>query len=121
MLAAIDAAYPFGMRQYTPYKEWLQERAKAMSELTTDPNFRPCPVCGAGIGRSCREIVADGTREGSGRAKPRRELETFHEARAPQLALAGVDVVPRGNGPLFERNEPRGVPDEDGAYGDIED
>lgn len=25
-MAAIDAAYPFGMRKYSPYKTWLKER-----------------------------------------------------------------------------------------------
>lgn len=26
----VDDAYPFGMRQYTPYKEWLEERNVAL-------------------------------------------------------------------------------------------
>lgn len=75
MLRKIDDAYPFGMRKYTPYKEWLAERAKAMSELTTDPTWRPCPTCRARIGRPCRGIGRGGS--------------PFHEARSPQMTLPG--------------------------------
>lgn len=30
---AIDNAYPFGQRKYTPYKMWLEERAAAFYKL----------------------------------------------------------------------------------------
>jgi hypothetical protein len=29
----IDAAYPFGLRKYTPYKVWLEERKETFIEL----------------------------------------------------------------------------------------
>tara|TARA_R100001086_G_scaffold248247_1_gene184651 strand:+ start:4587 stop:4856 length:270 start_codon:yes stop_codon:yes gene_type:complete len=32
-LAAIDAAYPFGRREYWPYKQWLKMRRVAMVVL----------------------------------------------------------------------------------------
>lgn len=33
LVKAIDAAYPFGMREYTPYKIWLEERKKVLIKL----------------------------------------------------------------------------------------
>lgn len=57
MLKAIDAAYPFGMRRYTPYKEWLDERAKATDALALEPGHRICKVCGAKPFRPCKDIV----------------------------------------------------------------
>ena len=54
--AAIDNAYPFGARKYTPYKIWLEERKKALTRLglyTTPstwrcmyhPNNQTCLFC----------------------------------------------------------------------------
>jgi hypothetical protein len=41
---AIDAAYPFGAREYHPYKIWLSERAKAFEELgLREPRPKPMP------------------------------------------------------------------------------
>lgn len=56
MLKAIDESYPFGMRKYTPYKEWLAERAKAVDELATEPIHRICKVCGAKPFKLCRDL-----------------------------------------------------------------
>jgi len=55
MLAVIDAAYPFGERRYTPYKEWLDERAKATDALAREPIHRICRVCGAKPFRPCKD------------------------------------------------------------------
>lgn len=33
ILKRIDAAYPFGLREYHPYKLWLDERKKAKKQL----------------------------------------------------------------------------------------
>ncbi len=43
-IQAIDAAYPFGARKYTPYKVWLEERKKALLRLNLYkvPGNRKC-------------------------------------------------------------------------------
>lgn len=63
LLKLVDAAYPFGQRQYHPYKVWLSERKRAMAavQLMTagtdvDVLMRVCRACGAGINRRCRMI-----------------------------------------------------------------
>jgi hypothetical protein len=56
MIKALDAAYPFGERRYTPYKEWLDERAKAIDALATKPVHRICRVCGAKPNRPCKDL-----------------------------------------------------------------
>ena len=33
IVAAIDAAYPFGERAMTPYKQWLAARRKMLAQL----------------------------------------------------------------------------------------
>ena len=40
----IDAAYPFGIRKYTPYRIWLQERKKTLIRLNLyeTPGNRKC-------------------------------------------------------------------------------
>lgn len=45
LVKAIDNAYPFGERKYTPYKIWLEERRKALVRLNlyTPPKNRKCP------------------------------------------------------------------------------
>ncbi len=44
LLAAIDAAYPFGERAMHPYKVWLKERSKAMRMLGLMPGAKtPVP------------------------------------------------------------------------------
>ncbi|MBD2568359.1 hypothetical protein [Anabaena lutea] len=40
---AIDAAYPFGAREYHPYKIWLSERADAFHELGLLDPKKPKP------------------------------------------------------------------------------
>lgn len=37
----IDAAYPFGQRQYHPYKIWLSERKAALKGTQWEPKKRP--------------------------------------------------------------------------------
>ena len=56
ILRAIDDAYPFGERRYTPYTLWLDERAKAINEIATKPIHRICRVCGAKPARPCRDV-----------------------------------------------------------------
>jgi hypothetical protein len=56
ILKALFDAYPFGERRYTPYKEWLDERAKAIDALATEPIQRICKVCGAKPMRACRDV-----------------------------------------------------------------
>lgn len=104
MLKAIDADYPFGERKYTPYKEWLEERRKAMTELALangdrDPTLRPCPACGAKILRPCRDlegtaiadarvILADAIEDGRQRLRvPLLRAMTVHAARLPAVEL----------------------------------
>ncbi len=41
LLAAIDAAYPFGQRTGHPYKMWLQERRRLISMLRIDTAEQP--------------------------------------------------------------------------------
>lgn len=36
LLAAVDAAYPFGERAHHPYKAWLAERAQLIDDLKSD-------------------------------------------------------------------------------------
>lgn len=36
-VAAIDAAYPFGVRAYFPYKAWLSERKKYLCKFGHQP------------------------------------------------------------------------------------
>lgn len=54
----VDAAYPFGAREYWPYKAWLKERRRlfCLHNIITSRN-RPKPVDG---------ILADGPVIGSG-------------------------------------------------------
>lgn len=62
LLAAIDAAYPFGPREHFPYKAWLAERTAFRARRAAaaqGPIARPCGACGAKIGRPCREIAGD--------------------------------------------------------------
>lgn len=77
MKTRLDAAYPFGMRKYTPYKLWLEERAKALSEYASmigdaAPDRRVCRVCRAGLGRRCRPLDGEPI-EGDYHAVRRRE------------------------------------------------
>lgn len=80
MIKAIDDAYPFGERRYAPYKEWLDERAKAISAMATLPIHRICKACGARPFRPCRNI-SDGTRKAD-----------LHMSRR---------LLPEDSGPLF--------------------
>lgn len=57
MMKALDAAYPFGERRYTPYKEWLDERAKALDALATKPIHRICRICGAKPNRARKDVA----------------------------------------------------------------
>lgn len=58
IMDAIDRAYPFGPRQYHPYKMWLAERALTKERLFSsgDPITRSCPACGAKPGKPCLSI-----------------------------------------------------------------
>jgi hypothetical protein len=38
---AIDAAYPFGMRQYSPYKSWLKARREYLVRFGYVPRNSP--------------------------------------------------------------------------------
>lgn len=73
LIKRIDAAYPFGPRQYHPYKMWLEERRRAIARIDaptlTGPIGRKCGTCGQGAGRPCQAI------DGSG------ALGHFHAAR----------------------------------------
>ncbi len=64
LLPKIDAAYPFGQRSHTPYKQWLTERRAAIAMLWSEPlggpMSRPCPACGAGVDRPCRVLEGAG-------------------------------------------------------------
>jgi hypothetical protein len=113
MLDAIDASYPFGERAYHPYKVWLKERRKAIAELAdaaglSDPLVRPCPACGAGIKRLCRDIdgskffaenravADDADAEGKTDVAMQLRAMSIHEARLPDGVLL-ADL------PLFSR------------------
>lgn len=80
MLAKIDEAYPFGPRRYTPYKIWLEERAKATDALATAPGDRICRTCGAKPFRPCRDVTT---------------RAVLAEPHASRLGMGGE------NGPLF--------------------
>jgi hypothetical protein len=43
-MAIIDAAYPFDVRQYHPYKIWLAERRKYMAMHDGRPNPERLPM-----------------------------------------------------------------------------
>jgi hypothetical protein len=78
IIAAIDAAYPFGERANWPYKAWLAARKQALLALgrdPLDPLAGTCPACGAPPRRPCRQLGPDDT-------------ATIHAARV--------------DGPLFE-------------------
>lgn len=87
MRTEITDAYPFGMRRYTPYKEWLDEVAKAIDELATKPHERLCKVCGAKPWRPCRDVETGATRA------------VMHEHRLGRPEAAGplfdTHIVPR--------------------------
>jgi hypothetical protein len=78
LLKRIDAAYPFGPRQYHPYKCWLQERKLLQQRLASDggPLSRPCAACGVAAGKACREYAK---RWDIGTHYPL--ADGFHEAR----------------------------------------
>lgn len=42
--AAIDAAYPFGERQYWPYKAWLKARKAYLSKFGPVGRIQPAPL-----------------------------------------------------------------------------
>lgn len=39
--AAVDAAYPFGMRAYSPYKTWLRARREYLCRYGYQPKGKP--------------------------------------------------------------------------------
>ncbi len=41
--AAVDAAYPFGIRDHHPYKIWLRERRAYLSKFGYQPKRQPIP------------------------------------------------------------------------------
>lgn len=44
-LKAVDAAYPFGMRKYHPYKQWLKIRRQILTQQgLIDPKHRVAQV-----------------------------------------------------------------------------
>ncbi len=103
LLDLIDAAYPFGMREYWPYKVWLSERrAWRLSRIAPDsPMAIVCGACGADIGKKCREYLNPRAAGEDARwpiGEPRPELDYFHEARLERFKQAT-------NGPLFEALE----------------
>lgn len=59
MLERIDKAYPFGPRKNLPYRMWLLERKLAMTRISTNPLFRVCGACGAGIAKRCKDMGCD--------------------------------------------------------------
>lgn len=77
---AIDGAYPFGERKYTPYKHWLAARKATLDTLWPPVNAidRDCPVCGAKPRSPCVSLDGSATMfevlYGS---------QTFHEGRTP--------------------------------------
>lgn len=89
VMAAIDAAYPFGPRSHHPYKIWLDERRKLTRELVkagaASPLAIDCKACGAGTGRPCRDI------ERGGKLTDQHGVEAFHDTRDK-----------RSSGPLFD-------------------
>lgn len=81
ILAAIDDAYPFGMRQYDPYKMWLLERKAAAKGLFLSPLGIYCRECKAPIGKLCR-----------GRA-----VGDYHAIRDAQPTLAKMPLFDGGS------------------------
>lgn len=77
MMSAIDGVYPFGERRYTPYAVWLEERAKALDELATEPIHRLCKVCRARPLRACRDVATG------------EKMSTFHEYRIGKSTASG--------------------------------
>jgi hypothetical protein len=55
---AIDAVYPFGERQYHPYKQWLKERRAYL--LKYDPKAPPPPLVRDMLAEKLSERVASG-------------------------------------------------------------
>jgi len=86
MLAAIDRAYPFGERRYTPYKLWLEERAKAIDALALAPGHRICGTCGAKPFRPCRDVV-------TGRALPNLHGSRLGKSGPVGPLFGGADAV----------------------------
>jgi hypothetical protein len=88
LLKLIDQAYPFGPRQYHPYKCWLLERAAVRVRLFP-PNpgalARTCPACGVGPDRQCIDYQNRGDNYTFGPP-----MEGFHASRETP-----------GSGPLF--------------------
>ena len=80
LLPLIDAAYPFGPRQYTPYKQWLAARKAAIESLWPPEKAidRMCPVCGAKPRNPCVDM--DGS---ANMFEVLYGSQTFHEGRTP--------------------------------------
>jgi hypothetical protein len=97
VLAAIDAAYPFGPRSHHPYKCWLAER-KLVRELLarnadSGPLSKRCPACGVGPGRDCIDYQSRGDNYVFGPPMDG-DLGQFHASR-----------VNPPSGPLFGETE----------------
>jgi hypothetical protein len=96
IVAAVDRAYPFGLRKHHPYKIWLDERRKLIDllirggESGAAPTAVSCPACGVARGCPCRDIV------NGGRYVNEHGEELFHDARRS-----------RDSGPLFAGVPPR--------------
>lgn len=74
VLKAIDDAYPFGMREYDPYKSWLFERSIAARSIFNSPLGLFCRTCRAKIGAPCR-------------GSELRMIDGYHRERTIQQAL----------------------------------
>jgi hypothetical protein len=122
----VSKSYPFGMREYTPYKIWLEEVNFAKDQLAARyPDFyshpldRYCKSCGGSVGRPCKRIHDDDpilvpTPKRKGEYEARLEvandadmadrkdvaaqmfLELFHAYRVAIVGRIAID-----NGPLF--------------------
>lgn len=94
-IAALDAVYPFGPREYHPYKIWLSERKRAIASLAEGPIDVTCPACGAGPKRKCKPIAAAPSAQVSLGLIDDTDVEV-HAARMHRFAGLPIHEVQRG-------------------------
>lgn len=99
-LRHIRGAYPFGPKEYYPYKIWLDELRRWSIEQRepSDPLRIECPTRAAWPGRRCRAITTKEDR-GVTLVVHGPKLDVPHQARIDKAL--GIVEQQKGSGPLF--------------------
>lgn len=105
VLAAVDAAYPFGQRSLFPYKMWLDERRKLVAALSMIAPPGPDELAAIAVAADAlEEIGGDGRMGGPERVRKAREralallndqAPNRHNLSCPACGAAGARVDTR--------------------------